>query len=67
MSPRQRTAGSTFLATASGSASNVGRLEVTEVGTGSAEIAGHSCILGSCVGSAYLRGQPRSIARGRSS
>jgi len=38
-----------------------------EVGTGSAESVGHSCILGSCVGSAYMRGQPRSIAWGRSS
>jgi hypothetical protein len=44
-----------------------GRLEVTEVGTGSAESAGHCCILGSCVGSAYMGGQPRSIASGRSS
>ena len=44
-----------------------GRLEVTEVGTGAAESAGHCCILGSCVGSAYMGGQPRSIASGRSS
>ena len=44
-----------------------GRLEVTEVGTGSAESAGHCRILGSCVGSAYMGGQPRSIASGRSS
>lgn len=27
----------------------------------------HCCILGSCVGSAYMGGQPRSIASGRSS
>jgi hypothetical protein len=35
--------------------------------TGSTESAGHCCILGSCVGSAYMGGQPRSIAWGRSS
>jgi hypothetical protein len=46
-----------FLVTPSGERLQRGRLEVTEVGTGSAESAGHCCILGSCVGSAYLRGQ----------
>ena len=40
--------------------SNRGRL-------GRADSAGHCCILGSCVGSAYMGGQPRSIAWGRSS
>ena len=31
------------------------------------DVPGHCCILGSCVGSAYMGGQPRSIASGRSS
>ena len=51
----------TFRATASGKRLQRGRLE------GAAENAGHCCILGSCVGSAYMGGQPRSIAWERSS
>ena len=31
------------------------------------EASGHRRVLGSCVGSAYIGGQPRSIASGRSS
>ena len=36
-------------------------------GLGYAERAGHRCILGSCVGSAYMGGQLPSMASGRSS
>jgi hypothetical protein len=43
------------------------RWEGTEAGMGYAGRAGHCCILGSCVGSAYMRGQPRLVASGRSS
>ncbi len=37
------------------------------IDTASAERAAYCCILGSCVGSAYMGGQPRSTALGRSS
>ena len=42
-------------------------VEGTEAGMGYAGRAGHCGILGSCVGSAYMRGQPRLVASGRSS
>jgi hypothetical protein len=43
------------------------RWEGTEAGMGYAGRAGHCCIPGSCVGPAYMGGQPRLVASGRSS
>jgi hypothetical protein len=48
----------TFLATASGSVSKVGGWKSPRSRQDRPESAGHCCILGSCVGSAYMEGQP---------
>jgi hypothetical protein len=53
--------------TAGGNICSAGGRKAPEAGMGHAGRAGHCCILGSCVGSAYMGGQPRLGASGRSS